>query len=64
MPKLKSVKSMRKRYKLSGTGKVLHRKMAKGHLLQHRTRKAKRALKKWTALDNPKLAKKIAPYII
>jgi large subunit ribosomal protein L35 len=40
MPKLKTHKGAKRRFKISGSGKVLHRKGQISHL---RTRKAKRA---------------------
>ncbi len=45
MPKLKTHKGAKRRFYLTGTGKVMHRKGARSHL---RTRKSKRALAKMT----------------
>ena len=63
MPKLKTIKAMKKRYKLSATGKLMLRRVGKGHLLQDRSRKRKRTLRKWHKLDNNPLANKVIPYI-
>ena len=40
MPKLKTHKGAARRFKITGTGKVMHRK---GHISHLRTRKARRA---------------------
>ncbi len=42
MPKLKTHKGAKRRFHLTGTGKVMHRKGSRSHL---RTRKSKRALR-------------------
>ncbi|MBD0269550.1 50S ribosomal protein L35 [Pseudanabaena sp. FACHB-2040] len=36
MPKLKSRKAAAKRFRLSGSGKIMRRKAFKNHLLQHK----------------------------
>jgi large subunit ribosomal protein L35 len=46
MPKQKTHKGMKKRYKLTATGKVKHRKRGRGHLLSSKTSKRKRHLRK------------------
>ena len=46
MPKQKTHKGMKKRYKLTATGKVKHRKRGRGHLLSSKTSKRKRQLRK------------------
>lgn len=43
MPKLKTHKGAKRRFYITGTGKVMHRKGHRSHL---RTRKSKRALTK------------------
>lgn len=45
MPKQKTHKGMKKRYKLTATGKVKHRKRGRGHLLSGKTSKRKRQLR-------------------
>ncbi len=44
MPKLKTRKAAAKRFRKSGTGKLMRRKAFKNHLLQHKTAKRKRTL--------------------
>ena len=44
MPKMKTQKSAAKRYKLSGSGKLLRRKAFKAHLLTHKSAKRMRSL--------------------
>jgi large subunit ribosomal protein L35 len=45
MPKLKTHKSTAKRFKISGTGKLLRRKQSRNHL---RRRKSKRVLRSYS----------------
>jgi large subunit ribosomal protein L35 len=42
----KTRKSVSKRFKITGTGKVLRRRQGKRHLLQNKSRKRKRSLGK------------------
>lgn len=42
MPKLKTHKGMAKRIKLTATGKLLHRKAHRNHLLAHKSASLKR----------------------
>ncbi len=44
--KAKTRKAVAKRFKVTGTGKVLRRKQGKRHLLESKSRKRKRALGK------------------
>ncbi|GAB4193985.1 MAG: 50S ribosomal protein L35 [Coleofasciculaceae cyanobacterium] len=44
MPKLKSRKAAAKRFKATGSGKIVRRKAYKNHLLQHKTSTRKRRL--------------------
>jgi len=46
MPKMKSHKGARKRFKLSGTGKVKRRRAFKSHILTKKTSKRKRRLRR------------------
>ncbi|MCI0342850.1 MAG: 50S ribosomal protein L35 [Planctomycetales bacterium] len=46
MPKMKSVRGARKRFKITATGKVLRRKAGKGHLLSGKSPRRRRALRK------------------
>ena len=46
MPKLKTVKGVKERFKVTGTGKLLARRAGKRHLLGSRRRKTKRQLRR------------------
>ncbi len=57
MPKMKTHKGSRKRFKVTAKGKLKRRQAGKSHLMSHKTSKRKRQL--GTAVtDNRKLAKK------
>ena len=45
MPKQKTHKGMKKRFKLTASGKVKHRKAFRGHLLSHKGGKRRRHLR-------------------
>lgn len=45
MPKQKTHKGMRKRFKLTATGKVKHRSAFRGHRLSHKNGKRRRQLR-------------------
>ena len=45
MPKQKTHKGMKKRFKISANGKVKHRGAFRGHLLSHKSGKQKRHLR-------------------
>lgn len=45
MPKQKTHKGMKKRFKLTASGKVKHRKAFRGHLLSHKNGSRKRRLR-------------------
>jgi large subunit ribosomal protein L35 len=51
MPKLKTKKSAAKRFRATGSGKILRRKAFKNHLLQHKSTKRKRDLSHLTVVD-------------
>jgi len=62
MPKLKSKSALKKRFKLTKSGKVKRAKASKGHILTKKTRKRKRNLRKSaivTAGDAKKLKRLI-----
>ena len=65
MPKMKTNRSARKRFKLSGNGKLIRNKAYKSHILTKKTTKRKRKLRQPTVTDatNVKNMKKIMPYI-
>jgi len=50
--KAKTRKAVAKRFKVTGTGKVLRRKQGKRHLLQSKNRKRKRNLGKATLVSD------------
>lgn len=50
MPKMKSHKGARKRFKLTGTGKVKRRRAFKSHILTKKTAKRKRRLRRGTII--------------
>ena len=60
MPKMKTHKASKKRFRVTATGKLKRRKAGKKHLLSHKTGKRKRQLR-GPVVDGGKLAKK---YII
>lgn len=59
MPKMKSHRGARKRFKKTGTGKVKRMKAFKSHILTKKTSKRKRNLRKATLVFKGE-AKKIA----
>jgi large subunit ribosomal protein L35 len=46
MPKTKTHSASKKRFRLTGTGKVVRRHGMKSHLLEHKTSKRKRGFRK------------------
>ena len=65
MPKVKTSRAAAKRFKTTGTGKLVRNKAYKSHILTKKTTKRKRNLRKLTMTDstNEKVMKKILPYI-
>ena len=65
MPKIKSHSGAKKRFKMSKTGKVIRAHAFKSHILNKKTTKRKRNLRKPEMTDqtNAKVMKKILPYI-
>ena len=63
--KMKTKRAAAKRFKVTGTGKLVRNKAYKSHILTRKTRKRKRNLRKSTLVDdtNVKTMKKIMPYI-
>ena len=62
MPKVKTKKAIKKRFKISGTGKVMRNKQGRRHILTKKTSKRKRHLKKATEMHESyaKLYKRLA----
>jgi large subunit ribosomal protein L35 len=50
MPKIKTHKGMKKRFKVSATGKVLHKRAGSSHLMSHKSGKQVRRLRKKSTL--------------
>lgn len=65
MPKIKTSRAAAKRFKTTGTGKIVRNKAYKSHILTKKTQKRKRNLRKAAITDatNVKAIKKILPYI-
>ena len=65
MPKIKTHSGAKKRFKLSKNGKVMRAHANKSHILNKKTTKRKRNLRKATIMDktNSKVMKKILPYV-
>ena len=63
--KPKTKRAAAKRFKVTGTGKLVRNKAYKSHILTKKTTKRKRGLRKDTVLDqtNVKTMKKILPYL-
>ena len=51
MPKLKTHKGMKKRFKVSANGKVSHKRCGSSHLMSHKNGKKVRRLRKKSTLD-------------
>lgn len=51
MPKMKTRRSAKKRFKRTGTGKILRRKAYLGHLMETKSSTRKRRLKKAVVVD-------------
>jgi len=64
MPKMKTKKSAKKRFKITGTGKIVRGKANRRHLLAHKKRKRKRRLRSGDLVDKTDLkrVKSILPY--
>ena len=65
MPKIKTCRAAAKRFKKTGTGKIMRNKAYKSHILTKKSTKRKRNLRHATIADetNVKNMKKILPYL-
>ena len=65
MPKLKTNRGAAKRFKTTGSGKIVRNKAFASHILTKKTTKRKRGLRKSDLVDdtNVKGIKRILPYI-
>ena len=52
MPKIKTNPGAKKRFKMSGTGKIRRKHAYKSHLLTKKTKKQKRNLRYYTSVEN------------
>ena len=64
MPKLKTNKSVAKRFRITKTGKLKKRSAGRSHILGKKTRKAKRKLRKSSYVSSVDAAKvrRLLPY--
>jgi large subunit ribosomal protein L35 len=65
MPKLKTRKGVKKRFKITKTGKVLRKKAGRRHLLTKKSRKRKRGMNRPAKVENRrfrKTIKRLLPY--
>ncbi|KAF3883693.1 MULTISPECIES: 50S ribosomal protein L35 [Nostocales] len=51
MPKLKTRKAAAKRFRATGSGKIMRRKAFKNHLLEHKSSNKKRQLSKMAVVN-------------
>ncbi len=65
MPKMKTKSAAKKRFKVTGTGKLKRMKAYKSHILTKKSTKRKRNLRKGIMTDatNAQNMKKILPYL-
>ncbi len=66
MPKIKTHKTAQKRFKVSGTGKILRTKGGKSHLRRKKSKRALQALDKMfevTTRGEKKRIRALAPYL-
>ena len=60
MPKQKTHKGMKKRFKVTGTGKIKHRKANRGHKLSHKNGRRRRRLRGDGVIEGTEAKKVIA----
>ncbi len=65
MPKLKSRKAAAKRFRATGSGKIVRRKAGKNHLLEHKSSDKKRRFSKLVLVDerDEPNVRKMLPYL-
>jgi large subunit ribosomal protein L35 len=65
MPKMKTNRGAAKRFKVTGSGKVMRRKAFASHILTKKSTKRKRGLRQADEVDatNLKTVKKMLPYM-
>jgi len=57
MPKQKTHKGMKKRFRLTASGKVKHRKVNRGHIMSSKSPKRKRHLRQDGVIDGVRAVK-------
>lgn len=64
MPKVKTNSGAKKRFKITGTGKVKRKKAYKSHILTKKEQKRKRKLRKPTLVDSANInnVRELLPY--
>ena len=64
MPKMKTNKAAARRFKITGTGKIMRRQGGKRHKNVHKTERVKRKLSSWASIDPAmeKSARELFPY--
>lgn len=64
MPKMKTKRAAAKRFKTTGTGKLMKMNANTSHILNNKTTKRKRQLRKAVEVDesNVKMMKRLLPY--
>jgi large subunit ribosomal protein L35 len=65
MPKMKTNRGAAKRFKVSGSGKIMRRKAFSSHILTKKSTKRKRGLRLASEVDasNVKTVRKMLPYM-
>lgn len=66
MPKLKTHKATSKRFKKTGTGKLMRTHIGKSHLRRRASKRVKRSFDKYEAVASPASARRVsrlAPFI-
>ena len=65
MPKIRTNRAAAKRFKVTGTGKIVRAKGNKSHILTKKSRKRKRELRRGTVVDaiNVRSIRRMMPYL-
>ena len=66
MPKIKTHKATAKRFKRTGTGKLMRTKIGKSHLRRKKTKRVKRLFDEYLEVTEPankKRVRRLAPYL-
>ncbi len=66
MPKIKTHKCTQKRFKITGTGKIMRTKIGKSHLRRRKSKRVKALFDTYIEVENhgaKRRIKKLAPYL-